>query len=74
MLEKMKEIICNCVPVEPDEITENSKFISDLGMSSLDLVMVSVELEKEFGISIPDKLYTSVRTVGDLMKYIEENK
>ena len=74
MLEKMKEIICNCVPVETDEITENSKFISDLGMSSLDLVMVSVELEKEFGISIPDKLYTSVRTVGDLMKYIEENK
>ena len=74
MLEKMKEIVCNCVPVEPDEITENSKFISDLGMSSLDLVMVSVELEKEFGISIPDKLYTSVRTVGDLMKYIEENK
>lgn len=74
MLEKMKEIICNCVPVEPDEITEDSKFISDLGMSSLDLVMVSVELEKEFNISIPDKMYTSIRTVGDLMKYIEENK
>ena len=74
MLEKIKEIICNCVPVEPEEITEDSKFLSDLGMSSLDLVMVSVEIEKEFGVSIPDKLYTSVKTVGGLMEYLESNK
>ena len=74
MLEKIKEIICICVPVEPEEITEDSKFLSDLGMSSLDLVMVSVEIEKEFGVSIPDKLYTSVKTVGGLMEYLESNK
>lgn len=74
MLEKIKEIICNCVPVEPEDITEDSKFLADLGMSSLDLVMISVEIEKEFGVSIPDKLYTSVKTVGGLMEYIESNK
>lgn len=74
MLEKIKEIICNCVPVEPEDITADSKFLADLGMSSLDLVMVSVEIEKEFGVSIPDKLYTSVKTVGGLMEYIENNK
>ena len=74
MLEKMKEIICNCVAVDPDEITPESKLLGDLGLSSLDLVMVSVELEKEFGVEIPDKIYTSVKTVGGLMEYIESNK
>lgn len=74
MIEKIREIICNSVDIEPEEITENSKLLSDLGLSSLDLVMISVELEKEFGISVPDKIFTSVKTVGDLMKYIESNQ
>ena len=74
MLEKMKEIICNCVAVNPDDITPESKLLGDLGLSSLDLVMISVEIEKEFGITISDKLFTTVKTVGGLMEYIEENK
>lgn len=74
MLEKMKEIICNCVAVDPDEITPESKLLGDLGLSSLDLVMISVEIEKEFGVEIPDKVYTSIKTVGNLMEYIENNK
>lgn len=74
MLDEIREIICNCVPVESEDITEDSRFLADLGMSSLDLVMVAVEAEKTYGVTIPDKLYASVKTVGDLMKYIEENK
>lgn len=74
MLEKMREIICNCVAVDPEEITPDAKLLGDLGLSSLDLVMVSVELEKEFGVEIPDKVYTSVKTVGGLMEYIESAK
>lgn len=74
MLEKMKEIICNCVAVDPDEITPESKLLGDLGLSSLDLVMISVEIEKEFGVEIPDKVYASIKTVGNLMEYIENNK
>ena len=70
----MKEIICNCVAVDPDEITPESKLLGDLGLSSLDLVMISVEIEKEFGVEIPDKVYTSIKTVGNLMEYIENNK
>ncbi len=70
----MKEIICNCVAVDPDEITPDSKLLGDLGLSSLDLVMISVEIEKEFGVEIPDKVYASIKTVGNLMEYIENNK
>lgn len=74
MLEKIREIICDNVDIEPEEITEDSKFITDLGMSSLDLVMIAVELEKEFGVEIPNKLFVEIKTVGDLVKYLEENK
>lgn len=73
MLEKLKEIICNCVPVEPEDITPDAKLLGDLGLSSLDLVMVSVEIEKEFGITIPDKDFTSIKTVGGLVEYLEKN-
>lgn len=74
MLEKIKEIICNCVAVEPEEITPESKLLSDLGLSSLDLVMLSVEIEKEFGVSISAKAYTSVKTVGGIIDYIEKEQ
>ena len=74
MLEKIKEIICNCVAVEPNDIKADSKFLADLGLSSLDLVMVSVEIEREFGVQIPDRVFTSVKTVGDLIAYIESEQ
>lgn len=71
MLDTIREIICNFVPVEPEEIQPESKLLGDLGLSSLDLVMISVEIEKEFNIKIPDRLYTTVKTIGGLMEYIE---
>lgn len=74
MIEKIKEIICNCVAVEPDDITAESKLTSDLGLCSLDLVMLSVELEKEFGVSISAKTYTTVKTVGGIIDFIEKEQ
>lgn len=74
MLEKIKEIICNCVAVDPDDIKEDSKLLADLGLSSLDLVMVSVEIEKEFNVQIPDRVFTTIKTVGDLIEYIEKEQ
>lgn len=74
MLDQIREIICDNVDIEPDEITEDSKFITDLGMSSLDLVMIAVEIEKAFGVELPNKLFVTVKTVGDLIEYIKNNK
>ncbi|MBQ8014852.1 MAG: acyl carrier protein [Clostridia bacterium] len=74
MLEKMKDIICNCVAVDPEEITCESKLSGDLGLSSLDLVMVSVEIEKEFGVKMSNTVYTSVKTVGGLIDYISKEQ
>lgn len=74
MLEQIKEVICGYVDVEPEDITENSRLISDLKLSSLDIVMIFVELEKLFDVKIPEKLYQKVKTVGGLKEYIENNK
>ena len=71
MLDKIKEIICGFVDVEPEDITENSRLTTDLGLCSLDLAMLSTELEREFGVSLTAKTFATVKTVGGLMDYIK---
>lgn len=74
MLEKIKDIICNIVDVEPEEITEDSKLLSDLSFSSFDLVMLSSEIENEFGVTLSAKNFASVKTVGGIIEFIENNQ
>ncbi len=74
MLEKIKDIICNIVDVEPEEITEDSKLLSDLSFSSFDLVMLSSEIENEFGVALSAKNFASVKTVGGIIEFIENNQ
>jgi len=74
MIEKIKDIICNIVDIEPDEITADSKLLSDLGLSSFDLVMFSSEIENEFGVALSAKSFASIKTVGGIIEYIENNK
>ena len=71
MLDKIREIICGFVDIEPEEITEESKLSADLGLCSLDLAMLSTEIENEFGVEITAKAFATVKTVGSLMKYIK---
>lgn len=72
MLETIKEIICQYIDVDPDDITEESKIRADIGMNSFDIVNVAVDLENEYGISFDNKEFGGIKTVGDLMKYIED--
>lgn len=74
MLEKIKDIICNIVDVEPEEITEDSRLLSDLSFSSFDLVMLSSEIENEFGVALSAKNFASVKTVGGIIEFIENNQ
>ena len=71
--EKVKEIICEQLGVEEDDVTPNAKFIEDLGADSLDTVELVMELEEEFDISIPDEDAEKIATVGEAIKYIEEH-
>lgn len=71
MLEKLKPIITNYVSVNPDEITENSEFINDLGFNSYDFMSFLGELEDEFDIEINERDVMNIKTVGQAIEYIK---
>ncbi len=71
--EKVKEIVVNQLGVSPDQATIEAKFIEDLGADSLDQVELVMALEEEFGADIPDEDAEKLITVGDAVKYVEEN-
>ena len=70
---KVKEIVVNQLGVSPDQAIPEAKFIEDLGADSLDQVELIMALEEEFGADIPDEDAEKLTTVGDAIKYVEEN-
>lgn len=74
MLETFRNIICNYVDIASEDITEDSKLRSDIGLNSFDIVNVAVDLENEYGVSVDSKAFGGLKTVGDLMSYIESIK
>lgn len=74
MLDTIRNIICDFVEIEPEEINENSVLRTELGLNSLDYVSVAQELEKEYSITIDNSSLASFKTVGDIMNYIEKNR
>jgi acyl carrier protein len=70
---RVKAIIVDKLGVDESEVTPNASFTNDLGADSLDTVELIMEFEKEFNISIPDDQAESIGTVGDAIKYIEDN-
>ena len=71
VFEKVREILCDQLDVEEDNVTMSSSLTDDLGADSLDLVDLVMTLEEEFDIEIPDEDAENVKTVGDIVKYIE---
>lgn len=72
--EKVKEIVVQQLGVSPDQVTDDAKFIEDLGADSLDQVELVMALEEEFGADIPDEEAEKLTTVGDAIKYVEANQ
>lgn len=70
---KVKAIIVDKLGVDENEVTETASFTNDLGADSLDTVELIMEFEKEFNIAIPDDQAEKIGTVGEAIKYIEEN-
>ena len=73
VLEKVKMILSNQFDVEEDSITLETNIADDLGADSLDVVDMLMSLEDEFDVEIPDEEIEKIRTVGELVAYIEEN-
>ncbi|MBQ6067717.1 MAG: acyl carrier protein [Clostridia bacterium] len=70
MLDKLKEIICDYVEIEPEAVTESASLRNDIGASSFDLMNIAVAVEREFRVSLPDSKIPTVKTVGDILSLL----
>lgn len=74
IFDKVKEILAQQFDADIDGITTTTNIADDLGADSLDVVEVLMAIEDEFGIEIPDEAIEDIKTVGDLVGYIENNR
>lgn len=73
VFEKIKSILAEQFSVEEDTITPDTNIQEDLGADSLDVVDLIMSIEEEFDIEVPDSEVESIKTVGALVQYIEDN-
>lgn len=70
MLEELREMICQYVDVKPEQVTEDARFIEDLGFNSYDFMSMVGELEEYFDIEVEEREVVNVKTVQDAIEYI----
>ena len=74
IFDEIKDIIIDQLQVEESEVTMDTNLMKDLSADSLDAVEIIMAIEEEYCIEIPDEDAETFQTVGDLVKYVEENK
>ena len=74
MLEKIKSIVADQLGVDEDQVTEDASFIDDLGADSLDTVELIMAFEEEFDVEIPAEDAQKIKTVKDVIEYIESKQ
>jgi acyl carrier protein len=70
---KVREIVCEQLGVAEDEVSANASVTEDLGADSLDIVELVIALEEEYDLEISEEDAEKIRTVGDVVGYIESN-
>ena len=71
VLDKLKEILAAQFGLDEDSINESTDIAGDLGADSLDVVEMIMSLEDEFAVTISDEAVADLKTVGDVVRYIE---
>ena len=74
MLEKVKETVAESLGADINTITEETSFKDDLGADSLDLFEIVMSLEESCGVEIPTEDLEQMKTVGDVVKYLEDHQ
>jgi acyl carrier protein len=69
---RVRAIISDQLMVEPEEVTDESSFVEDLGADSLDTVELIMEFEDEFGVEISDEDAEKISTVGEAISYMKK--
>lgn len=68
----LAEIIEEVTGIEPSEVTIEKSFVDDLDIDSLSMVEIAVQTEDKYGVKVPDEDLAGLRTVGDIVAYIEK--
>ena len=71
---KVIAIVVDKLGAEEGKVTPEASFTGDLGADSLDAVELNLALEEKFGISIDEETMAGIKTVGDIVNYLEANK
>jgi acyl carrier protein len=72
--DKVKEVIAKQLGKSVEEIADDKEVVKDLGADSLDVVEMLMNLEEEYGITVPEEDAVNIKTVGDIVKIIDEKK
>ncbi len=73
VFEKVRDILCDQLDVNEEDVTMDSSIAEDLGADSLDVVDLIMSLEDEFDLEVPDEQVENIKTVGDLVRFIEQS-
>ena len=74
MFEQIVEIISRQLKAEPDQIVPDTNVMEDLGADSLDVVELLMAIEETFGVSVPDEDVPGLKTVKDIVDYVESHQ
>ena len=74
VFDKIRVILADQLDANVDEMTMDTRIAEDLGAASLDVVEMLMSVEDEFGIEIPDDAIEDLKTIGNVVEYIENNK
>ena len=67
VFDKVKEYILMQLPVSGDKVTMDARLIDDLGADSANLMMLIMDLETEFDLTVEDEVLANIKTVGDIV-------
>lgn len=74
IFEKVKALVVDQFDADADTIQENTSIVDDLGADSLDVVDLVMAVSEEFDVEIPDDQVENIKTVGDIVKFIEDKQ
>ena len=73
VFDKVKEYILMQLPISEDKVTMEAALVDDLGADSANLMMLIMDLETEYDLTVEDDVLGSIKTVGDIVTYIEKH-
>ena len=73
IFEEIKDILAEQLDLDPETIELSSSLANDLGADSIDAIDIVMSLEDQYGIEVPDSVIENMKTVEDIVNFIEAN-